>query len=63
MPISMMKKLDCGKVNQGQMTLTLAAWSIAYPYGVLKDVLVKVDDLLFPPYFVTLDMEEDEKDL
>lgn len=40
------------------MTLTLADRSIIYPYGVLEDVLVKVDGLLFPTDFVVLDMPE-----
>lgn len=34
---------------------------IIYPYGVLEDVLVKVDDLLFPTDFVILDIPEDSK--
>jgi len=43
------------------MTLTLADCSFSYPYGVLEDVLVKVNDLLFPADFVILDMEEDDE--
>lgn len=34
---------------------------MAYPYGLLEDVLVKVDDFLFPTDFFILDMEEDAK--
>lgn len=41
------------------MTLTLADRSVTYPYEVLIDVLVKVDNLLFPAIFVILDMLED----
>lgn len=40
------------------MTLMISYHSITYPYGVLVDVLVKVDDLLFPVDFVILDMDE-----
>jgi len=61
MPLSMMKKLGCGESKPTKMTLTLADRSISYPYGVLEDVLVKVNDLLFPVDFVILDMEEDEE--
>lgn len=32
-----------------------------YPYGVLEDVLVRVDGLLFPVDFVILDMPEDSE--
>lgn len=41
------------------MTLTLTNRYITYPYGVLKDVFVRVDELLFPVDFVILDMPED----
>lgn len=43
------------------MTLTLADCSITYPYGVLKDVIVRVNGLLFLADFVILDMQEDSK--
>jgi hypothetical protein len=59
MPLSMVKKLGCGEPKPTKMTLTLADRSITYPYGVLEDVLVKVNDLFFPADFVILDMNED----
>ncbi|CAJ2662794.1 unnamed protein product [Trifolium pratense] len=61
MPLSMMKKLKCGEPKPTRMTLTLADRSVTYPYGVLEDVLVKVNDLLFPADFVILDMDEDSE--
>jgi len=61
MPLSMMKKLGCGEPKPTKMTLTLVDRSVSYPYGVLEDVLVKVNDLLFPVDFVILDMEEDDE--
>ena len=33
--------------------------SLTFPKGIIEDVLVKVDKLIFPVYFVVLDMEED----
>jgi hypothetical protein len=57
-PLSMMKKLDCGEPKSTKMTLTLFDRSITYPYGVLEDVLVKVNDILFSVNFVILDMDE-----
>jgi len=56
----MMKKLGCGEPKPTRMTLTLADRSISYPFGVLEDVLVKVNELVFPADFVILDMAEDE---
>ncbi|KAL8134915.1 hypothetical protein AgCh_009793 [Apium graveolens] len=35
--------------------------SIAYPRGIVEDVLVKVDKLIFPADFIILDFEEDKK--
>ena len=43
------------------MTLTLADRSISYHFGILEDVLVKVNELVFSANFVILDMAEDEE--
>lgn len=43
------------------MTLTLTDSLITNPYGVLEDVLMKVDDLLFMANFVVLDMDKYSK--
>jgi len=56
----MMKKLGCGEPKPTRMTLTLVDRSISYPFGVLEDVLVKVNELVFPANFVILDMAKDE---
>jgi hypothetical protein len=34
---------------------------VSYPYGVMEDVLVRVNDLVFPTDFMILDLVEDEK--
>jgi len=60
MPISMMQKLGCGEPKPTRMTLTLADHTISYPYGVLEDVLVQVNELVFRADLVILDMTEDE---
>jgi hypothetical protein len=60
MPLSMMKKLGCGEPKPTRMTITLADRSISYHFGVLEDVLVKVNELVFPADFMILDMAEDE---
>ncbi|XP_050876527.1 uncharacterized protein LOC127080240 [Lathyrus oleraceus] len=59
MALSMMMKSNYGEPKLTQMMLTLTDCSITYPYRVLKDVLVRVDDLLFLEYFVILNMTED----
>jgi hypothetical protein len=61
MPLSMMKRLGYGEVKPTRMTLTLADRSVTYPYGVLEDVPVKVNDLLFPVDFVIMDIKEDSE--
>jgi hypothetical protein len=60
MPLSMMKKLGCGEPKPTRMTLTLADRSISNLFGVLEDLLVKINELVFPADFVILDMAEDE---
>ena len=35
--------------------------SLKHPWGVIKDVLVKVDNFIFPSYIIVLDMEEDKE--
>lgn len=61
MSLSMMRKLNCRESKPTKMTLTLINQSVTYPYGVLEDVLVKINDLLFPANFFSLDMSEDAK--
>ena len=43
------------------MQLRLADKSIKYPYGVVEEVLVKVDKFTFPMDFFIMDMKEDEE--
>lgn len=57
----MMRKFNYGEPSHTHITLTLEDRSIACPYGILKNVLVKVDDLLFPIDFMILDMPEDSE--
>lgn len=61
MPLSIFKKLGLVEVKPTTVTLQLANWSIKYLRGVIKDVLVKVDKLIFPADFIVLDIKEDTK--
>lgn len=42
-----------------RMTLQLVDRSITRPYGVIKDVLVRVKQFIFPADFVVMDICED----
>ncbi|XP_050897522.1 uncharacterized protein LOC127104379 [Lathyrus oleraceus] len=60
MPLSIYKKLGIGVVQDTRMTLQFADHSSKKPYGIVKDVLVKIDKFVFPVDFVILEMPEDE---
>lgn len=59
MPLSMMKKLECLELEPTKIIMSLEYRYITYLYEVLEYVLVRAEDLLFPAYFVILDMVED----
>ncbi|KAL0319741.1 UNVERIFIED_CONTAM: hypothetical protein Sradi_5235600 [Sesamum radiatum] len=48
-----------GPLKETGLVLQLAGRSIVYPKGVLEDVLVQVNELVFPTDFYVLDMIED----
>ncbi|XP_052185196.1 uncharacterized protein LOC127796831 [Diospyros lotus] len=60
MPFSIFKRLGLGEAKPTTVSLQLADRSIKYPYGVIEDVLVKVEKLILPADFLVLDMEEDK---
>ncbi|KAJ8751563.1 hypothetical protein K2173_016803 [Erythroxylum novogranatense] len=60
MPISVFKKLGMGDViKPTSVRLQLADHSIIHPWGILEDVLVKVDKFIFTTDFIVCDIEED----
>ncbi|XP_017441065.2 uncharacterized protein LOC108346497 [Vigna angularis] len=59
MALSMFKNIEGLELKPTRMTLQLVDRSLKYPYGVVEDVLVKVDKFLFPVDFVIMEMEED----
>jgi len=59
MPLSMCRRLGELEIMPTKMTLQLADRSITRPYGVIKDVLVKVKHFIFPTDFVVMDICED----
>ncbi|XP_038890428.1 uncharacterized protein LOC120079986 [Benincasa hispida] len=61
MPLSIFKKLRIGEVQPTSVTLQLANRTIKYPEGKIEDVLVKVDNFIFPANFIILDYEADKE--
>ncbi|XP_063937997.1 uncharacterized protein LOC135147891 [Daucus carota subsp. sativus] len=61
MPLSIFTQLGLPELKPTNMSLQLADRSITYPRGIIEDVLVKVDKLIFPADFVILDFEEDKR--
>ncbi|MCI01706.1 hypothetical protein A2U01_0022733, partial [Trifolium medium] len=60
MPMYFTKKWNVGKLTTTEtMELILADQSVLNPSGIIKDVLVKIKDLVFPVDFVIVDIEED----
>ncbi|CAN6579848.1 unnamed protein product [Malus baccata var. baccata] len=59
LPLSVAKNIGIGEIKPTTISLQMADRSIAYPEGIIEDVLVKVDKLIFPADFLVLDMEED----
>ncbi|XP_076903418.1 uncharacterized protein LOC143558468 [Bidens hawaiensis] len=52
MPYSLFEKLGLGELTPTRMTLSLADHSVKYPIGIVENLLVKVDGLVFPVDFV-----------
>ncbi|KAL8520643.1 hypothetical protein ACS0TY_011253 [Phlomoides rotata] len=59
MPLSLFKVLGLGELKPTTMKIQLADRILTYPRGIVEDVMVKVDDFIFPVDFVVLDMVED----
>ncbi|RDY11536.1 hypothetical protein CR513_03779, partial [Mucuna pruriens] len=59
MPMSIYKFLNFGDLEPTGMTIQLINRSVVQPLGILKDVLVQVNELIFPTDFYVLDMEDE----
>ena len=60
MLLSVFKMFRVGEARPTTLTLQLADRSVAYPKGIIEDILVKVYKFIFPADFIVLDMEEDK---
>ncbi|XP_038889767.1 uncharacterized protein LOC120079608 [Benincasa hispida] len=61
MPLSIFKKLGIDEAQPTSVTLQLADRTIKYPEGKIEDVLVKIDNFIFPADFIILDYEADRE--
>ncbi|CAN6586227.1 unnamed protein product [Malus baccata var. baccata] len=57
-PYSIYASMNLGALKQDGVIIQLADRSDAYPKGVLEDVLVQVNHLIFPADFYVLEMED-----
>ncbi|CAN6570921.1 unnamed protein product [Malus baccata var. baccata] len=60
MPYSVYASMNLGALKLDGVIIQLADRSNAYPNGVLEDVLVQVDHLVFPADFYVLEMDESD---
>ncbi|KAK8612674.1 hypothetical protein V6N13_092785 [Hibiscus sabdariffa] len=62
MPLSVYKTLSADPLKETRVTVQLADRSIVYPEGVLENVLVQVNKLIFPADFYVINMKSDRTD-
>ncbi|CAN6583774.1 unnamed protein product [Malus baccata var. baccata] len=60
MPYSIYVSMNLGELKHDGVIIQLTDRSNAYPKGVLEDVLVQVDHLVFPADFYVLEMDESD---
>ena len=59
MPYSIYASLNLGPLEETGVIIQLADRSNTYPRGVTEDVLVQVNELVFPADFYVIDMEDE----
>ena len=60
MSFSIYRKLQIGEAMPTSVSLQLTDRTLAFPRGVVEDVLVEVEKLILPVDFIILDMEKDK---
>ncbi|CAN6562864.1 unnamed protein product [Malus baccata var. baccata] len=58
-PMPYPERLGQGEIKPTSVILQLADHSVAYPKGIIEDLIIKVDNLYLLADFVILDMDED----
>ena len=61
MPLSVAQRLSLRELTPTSITLQMANITLAYPKGILEDVLIKVGKFVFPVDFVVINIEEDKQ--
>ncbi|XP_040947366.1 uncharacterized protein [Gossypium hirsutum] len=59
MPYPIYKMINAGPLKMTGVIIQLADRSVIYPEGLLEDVIVKVNELVFPADFYIINMEDD----
>nr|XP_008386324.2 uncharacterized protein LOC103448840 [Malus domestica] len=59
MPYSVYESLNLGDLKETKVVIQLTDRSNRYPKGLLEDVLVQLNELIFPADFFVLEMEHD----
>ena len=59
MSLTMMRRMKIEEAKSTRMALQLADRTFKFLHGVVEDLLVKVDEFIFPADFVVLDMEKE----
>jgi hypothetical protein len=57
LPYSIYLQLGLGELKPISMTLQLADRSVKIPWGIMEDILIKVDKFYFPVDFIVMDTE------
>ena len=60
MPLSVYSSLNVGSLKETSVIIQLTDKCNVYPEGILEDILVQVDGLVFPDDFYVLDIKEDD---
>ena len=60
MPYSLYETIKLGPLRETSVVIQLADRSNTYPRGVIEDVMVEVDKLVFPADFYVIDMSHDD---
>jgi hypothetical protein len=57
-PLSIYKVLNLGPLKETKVIIQLVDRSNSYPKGVVEDVLIRINELIFPMKFYIIDMDD-----
>lgn len=58
-PLDKAREFNLGKIILSNMTITMSDLFVTYPHGILQDVLVHAEGLVFPIDFIVVNMKGD----